>query len=98
MMKNELSRDSTSVPGAPRVPKFKTFEAKLSILLSEAQLDYVEKFVKQVLKRRRVKRERITKNTVFRCLVELLRALPVELDEIPDEDELRRRLLAAARK
>jgi hypothetical protein len=75
-----------------------TFEAKLSILLDEAQLDYVEKFVKQVLKRRRVKNERITKNTVFRCLVDLLRTLPVELDEIPDEDELRRRLLAAVRK
>jgi len=75
-----------------------TFEAKLSILLDEAQLDYVEKFVKQVLKRRRVKNERITKNTIFRCLVDLLRTLPVELDEIPDEDELRRRLLAAVRK
>jgi hypothetical protein len=97
MMTKEPSKSTPAAPPA-HVPKFMTFEAKLSILLDEAQLDYVEKFVKQVLKRRRVKNERITKNTIFRCLVDLLRTLPVELDEIPDEDELRRRLLAAVRK
>ena len=83
---------------APNVPKFMTFEAKLSILLSNEQLDYLEKFVKEVLKQRRTKTERITKNTVFRCLVDLLRALPLVLNDIPDENELRRRLLAAVRK
>lgn len=83
---------------APTVPKFMTFEAKLSILLSNEQLDYLEKFVKEVLKQRRTKTERITKNTVFRCLVDLLRALPLVLNDIPDENELRRRLLAAVRK
>ncbi len=87
-----------AAPPAAHVPKFMTFDAKLSILLSGDQLDYLEKFVKEVLKHRRTKKERITKNTVFRCLVDLLRALPLALTDIPDEDELRRRLLAVVRK
>jgi hypothetical protein len=87
-----------AAPPAAHVPKFMTFDAKLSILLSGDQLDYLEKFVKEVLKQRRTKKERITKNTVFRCLVDLLRALPLALTDIPDEDELRRRLLAVVRK
>ncbi|GEM_PF-2264170 len=87
-----------AAPPAAHVPKFMTFDAKLSILLSGEQLDYLEKFVKEVLKHRRTKKERITKNTVLRCLVDLLRALPLALTDIPDEDELRRRLLAVVRK
>jgi hypothetical protein len=77
------------------VPKYATFDIKLSILLTEDQLLFVEKMVKDIMKRRKVKKERITKNTVFRCLVDLLAVLPVDLDNIPDEDELRRRVLRA---
>ena len=76
-------------------PKYATFDIKLSILLTQNQLDQLEKMVKEIMKRRKVKNERITKNTIFRCLVDVLAVLPIDLDNIPDEDELRRRVLKA---
>ncbi|NLF37863.1 hypothetical protein GX586_00365 [bacterium] len=80
-----------------RTPKFLTFEVKLSILLTAGQLEYIERLVHEIMRNRSVKKERITKNTVLRCLVDLLQALPLDTKDIADEDELRRRLLAAVR-
>jgi hypothetical protein len=76
-------------------PKYMSYDVKLSILLTDDQLNMMEKVVKDIMKSRRDKKERITKNTVFRCLVDLLAVLPIDLKNIPDEDELRRRMLAA---
>jgi hypothetical protein len=77
-------------------PKFKQYDVKLSILLTGEQLDLLDKLVKEMMRSRSVKRERLTKNTLLRCLVDLLDVLPFDTQDIPDEDELRRRLLAAA--
>jgi hypothetical protein len=82
--------------GGKEEPKFKQYDVKLSILLTGEQLEHVDRLVKEIMRSRTTKKERITKNSVFRCLVDLLTVLPFNTDEIPDEDELRRRLLAAA--
>ena len=82
--------------GAKEAPKFKQYDVKLSILLTGEQLEHVDRLVKEIMRKRTTKKERITKNSVFRCLVDLLTVLPFNPEEIPDEDELRRRLLAAA--
>jgi len=86
-----------SVGAAPHAPKYTTYDVKLSLLLTDEHLEYLEKVVREIMRNRRVKHERITKNTVMRCLVDLLKALPLDVQEIPDEAELRRRVLAAAR-
>jgi hypothetical protein len=82
-------------PAGARQPKYLSFDVKLSILLTDEQLEMVEKVVKDIMKNRNAKKERITKNTVFRCLVDLLAVMPLDTKDIPDEDELRRRMLAA---
>ena len=79
----------------PVQPKYLSYDVKLSILLTEEQLNRMDKLVKDIMKNRQDKKERITKNTVFRCLVDLLTVMPLDVKNIPDEDELRRRMLAA---
>jgi hypothetical protein len=82
-------------PAHVHQPKYLSFDVKLSILLTDEQLEMVEKVVKDIMKNRVTKKERVTKNTVFRCLVDLLAVMPLDTKNIPDEDELRRRMLAA---
>lgn len=82
-------------PANMHQPKYLSFDVKLSILLTDEQLAMVEKVVKDIMKNRVSKKERITKNTVFRCLVDVLAVMPLDTKNIPDEDELRRRMLAA---
>lgn len=86
---SELSNLETSV-----VPKFKSFEVKLSILLREDQLEFLEKLTREIMSKRdsKNKRERITKNTVLRACVDVLRNLDIDKVNIPDENELRRRI------
>lgn len=82
-----------------KVPKFETFEVKLSILLRGDQLDFLEKLTREVMKKRdRANRqERITKNTVVRACIDMLREVEFDTANIPDEEELRRRIQAGVR-
>lgn len=81
-----------------KVPKFETFEIKLSILLRGDQLEFLEKLTREVMKKRdRANRqERITKNTVVRACIDTLREVEFDTANIPDEGELRRRIQAGA--
>jgi len=76
-------------------PKYKAFDVKLTVLLTQEQLLFVEKFVKDIMKNRTSKKERITKNTVFRCLIDILAFLKIDLKNIQDEQELRQRIFNA---
>jgi hypothetical protein len=51
--------------------------------------------VAAIMRNRRDKRERITKNSVFRCLIDFMQTLDVDLDNVPDEKELLKRLFMA---
>lgn len=86
---SEVKKSPTS-----EVPKFKTFEVKLSILLREDQLDFLEKFVRNIMISRDSsnKRERITKNTVIRACIDTLKDLDVDINNIPDEETLIQRV------
>lgn len=79
-----------------KVPKFETFEVKLSILLRGDQLEFLEKLTREVMKKRdRANRqERITKNTVVRACIDALRQVEFDTANIPDEDGLRQRIQA----
>lgn len=72
------------------VPKFKTFEVKLSILLREDQLEFLEKLTREVMSNRDSdnKKERITKNTIIRVLIDILKQLDIDTKSIPDEEML----------
>jgi len=86
---SELSNLETSV-----VPKFKSFEVKLSILLREDQLEFLEKLTREIMSKRdsNNKRERITKNTALRACVDVLRKLDIDKVNISDEKELLKRI------
>jgi Mg2+ and Co2+ transporter CorA len=86
---SELSNLETSV-----VPKFKSFEVKLSILLREDQLEFLEKLTREIMSKRdsNNKKERITKNTILRACVDVLRKLDIDKVNISDEKELLKRI------
>jgi len=76
------------------VPKFRTFEVKLSILLREDQLEILEKLTREIMANRDStnKRERITKNTILRAYIDALKDLDIGKENIADEAELLRRI------
>ena len=63
------------------VPKYKTFEAKLSILLKDEHLKALDSMVSNIMRNRARKKERITKNSVLRCLVEYIQILDIDFYE-----------------
>lgn len=78
------------------VPKFKTFDVKLSILLRDDQLEFLEKLTRDIMANRDSahKQERITKNTVLRACIDALNGVTLNIQNISDEEELRRRIAA----
>lgn len=76
------------------VPKFETFEVKLSILLREDQLAFLERMTREIMgnRDRDSRRERITKNTIVRACLDVLQGLEIDTAKVPDEEELRRRI------
>ena len=91
--KEEVQKSGTS-----KVPKFETFEVKLSILLRSDQLEFLEKLSREVMKNRdkASRQERITKNTAVRACLDVLREIEFDKNNIPDEEELRRRIRVGA--
>jgi hypothetical protein len=85
----EVQQSETS-----EVPKFETFEVKLSILLREDQLEFLERMTREIMgnRDRDSRRERITKNTVVRACLDVLRGVEIDTANVPDEEELGRRI------
>jgi len=93
----EVKKSSTSGVRKSRdseVPKFKTFEVKLSTLLREDQLNFLEKLTRDIMASRdsNNKRERITKNSVIRTYIDALKNLDIHINNIPDEETLLQRI------
>ncbi len=94
---NDLVRSRLKTEKKPpdHIPKYQTFEAKLSILLTAEQHKFLEDTVATIMRNRRDKRERITKNSVLRVLVDFMQTLDVDLENVPDEKELMKRVFIA---
>jgi len=77
-----------------RVPKFKTFKAHLWVLIRKDQLEFLEGFAREIMMNREPgnKRERITKNTVLRTYIDILKDVQINKKNIPDETELIKRI------
>jgi hypothetical protein len=84
--------------GTSAGPKFTTFEVKLSILLRADQLEFLERLTRQIMKNRDKanRQERITKNTLVRACLDALQEARFDTGNIPDEEELRRRIQGGA--
>jgi hypothetical protein len=81
------------------LPKFKTFDVRLTVLFREDHLDFLDKMVREVNKNRTAefREERITKNTVLRAMVDAFKETEVDLQNIPDEEVLAKRLRSRIR-
>jgi hypothetical protein len=85
-----LVSKTPAAPTKPQLPKFKTFEVKLSILLRSDQLEYLTKLEREIMSSRSPgnKRERITKNSIIRSMLDILKEIKFDKEEIADEKEL----------
>ena len=77
-------------------PKFETFDIKLTVRLNEKQLEYLTSLEREIMRKRssRNKKERITKNSIIRSLLNVFEqnGLDIETSEIADEKELEKRI------
>jgi len=81
----------------PYMPKFQTYEIKLTIRLKEDQLQFLSRLEREIMKNRSSanKKERITKNSIIRAIIDIFQDLNIDTNEISDEDVLLRKLKRA---
>ena len=79
-----------------KLQKYETFDVKLTIRLNEDQLDFLTNLEREIMKKRssKNKKERITKNSIIRSLINTFEknGLAFNSSEIPDEKELEKRI------
>ncbi|HDD64593.1 MAG TPA: hypothetical protein ENF61_00585 [Firmicutes bacterium] len=83
-----------------RIPKFQTFEVRLTTLLREDQLEFLEKLVREIKKNRTApyRKERITKNTLIRVFIDAFMHTKIDTRNIPDEETLLSRVMEKIKK
>jgi len=76
------------------IPKFKTFEVRLTVPFTEQHLMFLDQLQREILKNREpiYKKERITKNSIIRACIDAFRNVQLNLKNIPDEETLVERL------
>ena len=72
------------------IPKFQTYEVILTLRLREDQLEFLTKLEREIMKKRsrNNKKERITKNSILRAIIDAVRNLNINANEIGEEKEL----------
>lgn len=80
-------------------PKFESFGVKLTVRLSDEQLEYLAALERRIMKSRSPgnRAERITKNSIIRAAVNALAKLEIDASEIGSEADFESRVAAAAR-
>lgn len=76
------------------VPKYRSYEVKLTVRLSEDHLEFLSSLEREIMKNRsrENRKERITKNSIIRSIIDVFRNLDYEKSEISNEEELTRRI------
>ncbi len=89
---SEVSQSSILHKGENlNIPKFQTYEIKLTLRLKEDQLEFLSRLERKIMKNRSCtnRRERITKNSIIRAMIDVFRNLSIDTNEISDENELK---------
>lgn len=81
----------------PHMPKFQTYEVKLTVRLKEDQLQFLSRLEREIMRNRSSanKKERVTKNSIIRAIIDVFQDLKIDTNEIGDEDVLLKRLKMA---
>jgi hypothetical protein len=87
---NEINKYETDQAKNTDVPKFQTYEVMLTLRLREDQLEFLARLEREIMKgrSRNNKKERITKNSIIRAMIDTARGVDINLHEIGDEKEL----------
>lgn len=95
----EVEKNEENKEDKNHVPKFETYEVRLTLRLSEEQLNFLSQLEREVMKSRssKNKRERITKNSIIRAMLENLKYIEFDKKEIPDEKTLQNRIKKAVK-
>ncbi len=82
----------SSKPKTP--PKYETFDV-LTLRITSEDFEFLQKLEREIMKNRskQNKKERITKNGIIRAMLACLRNVKFDTKEIPDENELRVRMM-----
>ena len=82
----------SSQPETP--PKYKTFDV-LTLRISSEDFEFLQKLEREIMKSRSKenKKERITKNSIMRAMLACLKNVKFDRKDIPDENELRIRMM-----
>lgn len=82
-----------------RIPKYQQLDVKLYVLLRDDQLEFLARITREIMKNRtsEYKIERITKNTILRALIDNLKELDLDVQNVSDENELAKRIADAIR-
>ena len=100
-LEEKFSFKKTEATEKTTKPKFESYDVKLTIRLNEAQLDFLTNLEREIMKKRskQNKKERITKNSIIRSMLNVFSKHEIEFNksEIPDEDELTKRILSGLR-
>jgi hypothetical protein len=93
----KISSSEISQKEDKKVPKFQTYEVKLTLRLKEDQLEFLSRLEREIMKNRSSvnRRERITKNSIIRAMIDAFGNLSINISEIGSEDELVKRLIKA---
>lgn len=82
------------VPEKRNSPKYATLEV-LTLRISDEDLEFLYKLERDIMRNRSPenRKERITKNTIIRAMLNCFRDVKFDRKEIPDERELQVRLM-----
>lgn len=93
--------ESSEVPkfGSSELPKYKTYEVRLTVLMRKDQLDALNELEREIMSGRDKdhKGERITKNTIIRAYLDALSGLDLDAKNIVSEEDFLKRIEEALR-
>lgn len=81
-------------PKPETLPKYKTFDV-LTLRISSEDFEFLQKLEREIMKNRsrENRKERITKNSIMRAMLACLKNVKFDRKDIPDENELRVRMM-----
>ena len=88
---------SSEVQDIKTQAKYETLK-KLTVWFSNKDIDTLIKLEREIMQNRDLKTERITKNSILRCLVKILPLIKFNKNKISDENILMNRILKALEK
>ena len=81
-------------PKPEKPPKYKTFDV-LTLRISSEDFEFLHNLEREIMKNRsrENRKERITKNSIMRAMLACLKNVEFDRKDIPDENELRIRMM-----